>query len=48
MGRNGVGSSGTLLSEVINYGTITTGDGKVGASADDDLRFRLRRARDPE
>ena len=32
-GRNGVGTSGTLLSEVINYGTITTGDGKVGASA---------------
>jgi outer membrane autotransporter protein len=33
VGRNGVRSSGTLLSEVINYGTITTGDGKVGASA---------------
>ena len=48
IGRNGVGTSGTLLSEVVNHGTITTGDGKVGASARHDLRLRLRRARDPE
>ena len=33
LGRNCVGSSGTFLSEVMNYGTITTGDGKVGAFA---------------
>ena len=45
LGRNGVGSSGTFLSEVINYGTITTGDGKVGASAQmtyDPFRLRAR------
>ena len=48
MGRNGVGSSGTFLSEVINYGTITTGDGKVGASAEMTYDFRLWCARDPE
>ena len=33
IGRNGVGSTATFLSEVINTGTIITGDGKVGASA---------------
>ncbi len=38
-GRNGVASSGTFLSEVINSGTIITGDGKVGASAQNAYDF---------
>ncbi len=39
--RAGVAAYGANLAEVINYGTITTGDGTIGASAHFDEKYTL-------